>query len=86
MSPSGTGKIIKILIYYCFFWFENIIRTQDVNAEYAIGATADNFAAIFEAMDDAYMQGRAADVRDVSERLLQALSSQNETVMVMDEL
>ena len=65
---------------------ENIIRTQDVNAEYAIGATADNFAAIFEAMDDAYMQGRAADVRDVSERLLQALSSQNETVMVMDEL
>lgn len=64
---------------------ENIIRTQDVNAGYAIGATADNFAAIFEAMDDAYMQGRAADVRDVSERLLQALSSQNETVMVMDE-
>ena len=64
---------------------ENIIRTQDVNAEYAIGATADNFAAIFAAMDDAYMQGRAADVRDVSERLLQALSSQNETVMVMDE-
>ena len=64
---------------------ENIIRTQDVNAEYAIGATADNFAAIFEAMDDAYMQGRAADVRDVSERLLQVLSSQNETVMVMDE-
>ena len=64
---------------------ENIIRTQDVNAEYAIGATADNFAAIFEAMDDAYMQGRAADVRDVSERLLQALSSQNEAVMVMDE-
>ena len=64
---------------------ENIIRTQDVNAEYAIGATADNFAAIFEAMDDAYMQGRAADVRDVSERLLQALSSQNETVMVRDE-
>ena len=64
---------------------ENIIRTQDVNAEYAIGATADNFAAIFEAMDDAYMQGRAADVRDVTERLLQALSSQNETVMVMDE-
>lgn len=64
---------------------ENIIRTQDVNAEYAIGATADNFAAIFEAMDDAYMQGRAADVRDVSEWLLQALSSQNETVMVMDE-
>ena len=64
---------------------ENIIRTQEVNAEYAIGATADNFAAIFEAMDDAYMQGRAADVRDVSERLLQALSSQKESGMEMTE-
>ena len=64
---------------------ENIIRTQEVNAEYAIGATADNFAAIFEAMDDAYMQGRAADVRDVSERLLQALSSQKENSMEMTE-
>ena len=64
---------------------ENIIRTQEVNAEYAIGATADNFAAIFEAMDDAYMQGRAADIRDVSERLLQMLSSQGESSMVMME-
>ena len=64
---------------------ENIIRTQEVNAEYAIGATADNFAAIFEAMDDAYMQGRAADIRDVSERLLQMLSSQGESGMVMTE-
>ena len=64
---------------------ENIIRTQEVNAEYAIGATADNFAAIFEAMDDAYMQGRAADIRDVSERLLQMLSSQGESSMVMTE-
>ena len=64
---------------------ENIIRTQDVNAEFAVATTADNFAQMFAAMDDAYMQGRAADVRDVSERLLQALSSQNETVMVMDE-
>ena len=64
---------------------ENIIRTQEVNAEFAVATTADNFAQMFAAMDDAYMQGRAADVRDVSERLLQALSSQNETVMVMDE-
>lgn len=49
---------------------ENIINTQKVNAEYAIGVTSDNYAAIFEAMDDAYMQGRAADVKDVSNRLL----------------
>ena len=64
---------------------ENIIKTQKVNAEFAVATTADNFAKMFASMDDAYMQGRAADVRDVSERLLQALSSQNENVMVMDE-
>ncbi|HJA13408.1 MAG TPA: phosphoenolpyruvate--protein phosphotransferase [Candidatus Mediterraneibacter merdipullorum] len=49
---------------------ENIIRTQEVNAEFAVATTADNFAAMFAAMDDAYMQGRAADVKDVSERVL----------------
>ncbi len=52
---------------------ENIIRTQEVNAEYAVATTADNFAKMFEAMDDAYMQGRAADVKDVSERVLDVL-------------
>ena len=52
---------------------ENIIRTQEVNAEYAVATTADNFAKMFAAMDDAYMQGRAADVKDVSERVLDIL-------------
>ncbi|MCQ4687823.1 phosphoenolpyruvate--protein phosphotransferase [Clostridium sp. SL.3.18] len=63
----------------------NIITTQEVNAEYAIGTTADNFAAMFQAMDDAYMQGRAADVKDVSERLLQVLSDNSNDAMKMDE-
>lgn len=63
----------------------NIITTQKVNAEYAIGTTADNFAAMFQAMDDAYMQGRAADVKDVSERLLQVLSDNGTDAMKMDE-
>ena len=49
---------------------ENIISTQQVNAEYAVAVTCDNFAAMFEAMEDEYMRGRAADVRDISERLL----------------
>ena len=53
---------------------ENIIRTQEVNAEYAVATTSDNFAQMFAAMDDAYMQGRAADVKDVSERVLDILS------------
>lgn len=52
---------------------ENIICTQEVNAEFAVATTADNFAQMFAAMDDAYMQGRAADVKDVSERVLDIL-------------
>ena len=52
---------------------ENIIRTQEVNAEFAVATTADNFAQMFAAMHDAYMQGRAADVKDVSERVLDIL-------------
>ena len=53
---------------------ENIIRSQMVNAEYAVASTADNFAQMFEAMDDDYMRGRAADVRDISERVLTVLA------------
>lgn len=63
----------------------NIIETQEVNAEYAIGTTADNFSAMFAAMDDAYMQGRAADVKDVSERLLRVLLEQETEGMQMTE-
>ena len=52
---------------------KNIITTQQVNAEYAVGLTADNFANMFSAMDDEYMRGRAADVKDISERLISIL-------------
>ena len=64
---------------------ENIIRTQEVNAEYAVAATADNFAKMFAAMDDAYMQGRAADVKDVSERVLDILCGVSTGMKDMDE-
>ena len=53
----------------------NIIDTQQVNAEYAVAQTANNFAQMFAAMDDAYMQARAADVRDISERLMAILAN-----------
>ena len=53
---------------------QNIIDTQKVNAEYAVSITADNFAEMFSAMDDAYMQARAADVRDISDRILANLT------------
>ncbi len=52
----------------------NIIETQKVNAEYAVALTSDNFAQMFAAMDDEYMRGRAADVKDISERILRILS------------
>lgn len=52
----------------------HIIVEQRVNAEYAVSATADDFVQIFSSMDDAYMQGRAADVKDISERVQNILS------------
>ena len=64
---------------------ENIIRTQEVNAEFAVATTADNFAEMFAAMDDAYMQGRAADVRDVPERVLDILCGVDTVMKEMTE-
>lgn len=63
----------------------HIITNQQVNAEYAVATTADNFAAMFSAMDDAYMQGRAADVKDVSERILNILSGAGNAAFTTDE-
>ena len=51
----------------------NIITQQNVNAEFAVATTADNFAQMFAAMDDAYMKERAADVQDISERVISIL-------------
>lgn len=64
---------------------ENIIRTQQVNAEYAVAATGDNFSQMFAAMDDDYMRGRAADVKDISERVLNNLSGAGKTGVTTDE-
>ncbi len=52
----------------------NIIESQSVNAEYAVAVTSDNFAEMFSAMDDEYMKARAADVRDISNRIIGNLS------------
>ncbi|MBE5039095.1 phosphoenolpyruvate--protein phosphotransferase [Ructibacterium gallinarum] len=57
---------------------ENIIKNQSLGAEYAVAATGENFAQMFASMDDAYMQARAADVKDISERLLRILSGREE--------
>lgn len=52
---------------------ENIVRSSRVNAEYAVASTGDNFAQMFSAMDDDYMKARAADVKDISERVIRIL-------------
>ena len=64
---------------------ENIIETQKINAEYAVAVTGDNFAQMFRAMDDDYMRERAADVKDVSERVLSILNGGQKGQVVTDE-
>ena len=64
---------------------ENIIRSQGVNAEYAVATTGDNYAQMFSAMDDDYMRERAADVRDISERLLTILNGEDTSSVDADE-
>ena len=55
---------------------QNMIRTEQVNAEYAVAVTGDNFAEMFASMDDDYMKARSADIKDISERLVRNLSGQ----------
>lgn len=64
---------------------EHIIESQMVNAEYAIAQTGDNFSQMFAAMDDEYMRGRAADVKDITERLLGILSGNTGSGADVDE-
>lgn len=63
----------------------NMIRTQNVNAEYAVGVTGDNFSQMFAAMDDDYMRERAADVKDISERVVRILSGSEGDGLVTDQ-
>lgn len=56
----------------------NIIRTQSMNAEYAVATTGDNFATMFAEMDDEYFKARALDVKDISERLINVLSGKQD--------
>lgn len=63
----------------------SIIEGQKVNAEYAVDVTGENFARMFSSMDDAYMQARQADVRDVSSRLIACMSGEEEKGENSDE-
>ena len=62
-----------------------MIRCQNVNAEYAVAVASDNFAQMFSAMDDAYMQARAADIRDISDRLIACLKGKTDSFSQLTE-
>lgn len=72
----------------------NMIRNEEVNAEYAVAVTGDNFAEMFASMDDEYMQARSADVKDISNRLISNLSGEEQidwstmepSIIVADDL
>ncbi len=63
----------------------NIIETQQVNAEFAVATTGDNFAKMFAEMEDAYFKARAADVKDISERMVNILSGNESGGAIGDE-
>lgn len=59
---------------------KNIIESEEVNAEYAVGVTSDNFADMFRSMDDSYMKERASDVKDISDRVIRKLMGKSEEI------
>ncbi|MDK2808840.1 MAG: phosphoenolpyruvate-protein phosphotransferase system enzyme [Clostridiales bacterium] len=62
-----------------------MMEEQKVNAEYAIAVTSDNFQAMFSSMEDAYMQARAADIKDISERLIGILKKEGAEFLTLEE-
>ena len=64
---------------------KGVLETQNAAAEYAVTATGENFSAMFAAMDDAYMQARAVDVKDISQRVMNILSGKDQGSLLGDE-
>ncbi|MBQ9391018.1 MAG: phosphoenolpyruvate--protein phosphotransferase [Lachnospiraceae bacterium] len=73
---------------------KNIIETENVNAEYAVAQTGDIFHNMFSEMDDEYFKGRATDVKDITERIINCLNggssgdidSDEPVIVVADDL
>lgn len=63
----------------------NVIRQQEMNAEYAVATTADNFSEMFSNMDDEYFKARAIDIKDISERVITILQGKNADGEIGDE-
>lgn len=72
---------------------ENAIRTQNVNAEYAVAVAGENFSKMFAEMEDEYFKARSADMKDISERLIRVLAGEDEkrsfdepSIIIADDL
>ena len=72
---------------------ENAIRTQNVNAEYAVAVAGENFSKMFAEMEDEYFKARSADMKDISERLIRVLTGEDEkrsfdepSIIIADDL
>ena len=71
-----------------------LIRSEKVNAEYAVHTTGEQFAAVFASMDDEYMKARSADVKDISGRVIRILAgigdgsiaSEEPVILLADDL
>lgn len=63
----------------------NMIRAQEINAEYAVATTGDNFAKMFAEMEDDYFRARSADIKDISERVLSILNGNQQSSNLGDE-
>lgn len=66
-------------------YIENLIRTESINAEYAVASAGDHFSNLFKNMDDEYMKERAADVKDISERVIMLLGKKKGNLNVIKE-
>ena len=63
----------------------NMIQSQEVNAEYAVATTGDTLSEVFASMDDDYMRERAADVKDISNRVIAVLQGKGAGGLNADE-
>jgi phosphotransferase system enzyme I (PtsI) len=72
----------------------HMIKIEEINAEYAVASTGDNFAEMFASMEDDYLKARAADIKDISDRLIKillgisdsGLKSEEPYILVADDL
>lgn len=95
-SGSAIFKVHQMMLEAEDYWsaIHDRIRTEKVNAAYAVAVTGDSVAEMFDKMDDEYMRARATDIKDISGRLIRILegdrdidwSAMEPSIIVADDL